>query len=108
MSIRSLVCFVTLLTIAAATKADESKLWQQFVESKKTGAEPVLPDFSFAGYHASVDPIPDMQGPIFDATKYGAIADDGKDDQDAIQKTIDAAEASGGGVVLLPAGTLHV
>ncbi len=94
-------------SIAAASGA-ESTTWRQFVEAKKNGAEPILPDFSYAGYHGGVDAIPDIKGPLFDVTKYGAKGDGKADDQEAIQKAIDAAEAAGGGVVFFPPGTYRV
>lgn len=99
---------ILILTPVAPLSAVESKTWQQFVTSRKEGTEPILPDFSFAGYHGGVDAIPDIKGPIFDVTQYGAKGDGRTDDQDAIQKTIDAAEAAGGGVVFFPVGTFLV
>lgn len=87
---------------------NESPTWGQFVEAKKTGAEPILPDFSYAGYHGGVDAIPEVQGPIFNVTKYGAKGNGKADDQAAIQKAIDAAQAAGGGVVFFPPGTYRV
>lgn len=63
-----------------------------------------LPDFSYAGYHRSERPLPQVEGPVFDVTDFGAVANDTKSDRAAIQKAIDAAEAAGGGVVWLPAG----
>lgn len=39
---------------------------------------------------------------------FGAIADDGKDDADAVQKALEAAIANGGGVVEFPPGVFHV
>lgn len=92
----------------AAALAAESATWRQFVAAKRTGAEPILPDFSFAGYHGGVDAIPDVAGPIFDVAKFGAKGDGRADDQGAIQRAIDAAEAAGGGVVFFPPGTYRV
>ncbi len=34
-------------------------LWQDFIEAKKKGTTPILPDFSYAGYHFSENAIPD-------------------------------------------------
>lgn len=45
---------------------------------------------------------------IFEVTAYGAVADDGVDDTQAIQSAIDAASAAGGGTVRLPAGVFHL
>ncbi|MDG0810503.1 right-handed parallel beta-helix repeat-containing protein [Cohnella rhizosphaerae] len=39
---------------------------------------------------------------------YGAIPDDGLDDRAAIQAALDAADGSGGGTVLVPAGTYDI
>ena len=86
----------------------ESKTWQQFVAAKAGNTEPILPDFSFAGYHGGVDAIPDIRGPIFDVTKCGAKGDGRADDQPAIQRAIDAAEAAKGGVVFFPRGVFRV
>ena len=81
-----------------------SALWNNFVEAKRSGAEPILPDFSYAGYRRSDVPIPDVAGPLFDVTGYGALPDDLFYDDAAIQAAIDAAAAAGGGIVYFPAG----
>lgn len=64
-------------------------------------------DFSLAGYHLGRElPSRDVAGkPVFKVEDYGAVPNDGKDDIDAIQRAVDAAEAAGGGVVLFPRGT---
>ncbi|SJZ46583.1 DUF4955 domain-containing protein [Sediminibacterium ginsengisoli] len=81
-------------------------LWKDFVKAKQSGQVPVLPDFSYAGYHWSEKQIPDVSGrKYFKVTDYGAIPNDAGYDDDAIQKAILAAEANpGGGVVYFPAG----
>jgi hypothetical protein len=104
-SVAGLVC---VLVSAPPVRAVESKLWQQFVQARRNGMEPILPDFSYAGYHGGVDAIPDVKGPVFDVKKFGAKGDGEADDQDAIQRTIDVAENAGGGVVFFPAGTYRV
>ncbi|WP_181592486.1 glycosyl hydrolase family 28-related protein [Paenibacillus sp. YN15] len=43
----------------------------------------------------------------FNATDYGAVADDGEDDTDAIAAAIQAAKQAGGGVVRFPTGSFH-
>ncbi len=75
-----------------------STTYQQFVKAKEKGTESILPDFSYAGYHYSNEPVPDVAHPIFDVTKYGAIPNDDLSDQRAIQAAIAAAEANGKGV----------
>ena len=109
-AVRAALLLSLLLTASAGVAAEEnsSPTWRRYVEAKNAGTVPPLPDFSYAGYRAGEEPIPDVQGPVFDATKFGAKPDDGIDDQAALQLAIDAAERADGGVVLLPAGTLHV
>ncbi len=85
-----------------------STTYQQFVKAKENGAEPILPDFSYAGYHYFNKPVPDVAHPIFDVTKYGAIPGDDLSDQKAIQAAIAAAEANGKGVVFFPPGEFLV
>lgn len=85
-----------------------SRTWKQFVQAKERGQEPILPDFSYAGYHYSERPIPNSQRKTFDITAFGAIPDDRLSDQSAIQKAIEAAEKNGGGIVTFPSGTFIV
>lgn len=81
-------------------------LWKDFVEAKKNGKTPILPDFSYAGYHFSEKPIPAQEGRrVFNVTDFGAVPDDENFDDEAIQAAIRAAEASpDGGVVFFPKG----
>jgi len=88
--------------------AGTSVLWKDFVKAKQAGTEPILPDFSYAGYHRSEVPIPNVTGPIFNVTKYGAMPNDDKFDDAGIQAAIDAAEKAGGGAVVFPAGRFRV
>ena len=69
-----------------------------------------LPDFSYAGYEMGDQPLPRIEGRVFDVThpRFGAVADDGIDDTAAIQAAIDAAGAMGGGVVLVPKGRYEI
>jgi hypothetical protein len=105
---KRLLIAVAVCGLCAPARGEESKTWQQFVEAKRNGTEPILPDFSYAGYHGGGEAIPDVGGPVFDVTRYGAKGDGNADDQEAIQKAIDAAEAAGGGVVFFPPGTFRV
>jgi Domain of unknown function (DUF4955)/Immunoglobulin domain/Pectate lyase superfamily protein len=88
--------------------AGSSALWNNFVNATEAGNEPTLPDFSYAGYRYSDEPIPNVSGPIFRVTDYGAVANDSGYDDAGIQAAIDAAESAGGGVVLFPAGQFRV
>ena len=82
--------------------------YQQFVKAKEHGTEPILPDFSYSGYHYFNKPVPDVAHPIFDVTTYGAIPNDNVSDQPAIVSAIAAAEANGSGVVFFPPGEFLV
>lgn len=66
-----------------------------------------LHDFSHAGYRASEEPIPDVVGPIFDVTSYGADATGAADSTASISAAIGAASATGG-VVWFPAGEYRI
>lgn len=85
-----------------------ASLWNEFLDARQRGNEPLLPDFSYAGYRYSDAPIPDVDGPIFRVTDYGAMPDDHAYDDQGIQRAIDAASAARGGVVLFPPGTFLV
>ena len=86
--------------------AQDTPLWTDFVQAKAKGTTPVLPDFSYAGYHFSEKEIPAVTNrKYFIVTDYGAVPNDAGFDDDAIQKAIWAAEKhAGGGVVFFPAG----
>ena len=82
----------------------ESAHWKSFQSSTDRSPAEILTDYSYAGYEHGEKAIPDVQGPVFKVTDYGAIADDSISDEDAIRKAVVAAENAGGGVVLFPAG----
>ncbi len=102
-----LIKYNVLLLIIIATgfvdAAPVSKLWQQYEAEKKAGKTTWLPDFSYAGYQRG-ESEPETTGKIFNVTDFGAFPDDLKDDRQAIQKAINAAEKNGGGIVFLPKG----
>jgi hypothetical protein len=95
-------------TPGCTAPSGNSALWNNFVNAKQNGTEPTLPDFSYAGYKRSDVPIPNITGPIFNVTSYGATPNNSGFDDAGIQAAIDAAEAAGGGVVLFPAGQYRV
>lgn len=68
----------------------------------------LIQDFSYAGYRRGEEPIPQVEGPVFDVTAYGADPSGATDSTAAIQAAIDAAAATGGGVVFLPPGEFRV
>ncbi len=80
----------------SAVYAQIAHSWTNFVETQKNGTESILSDFSFSGYHFSEKEIPNVSGyRYFNVLDYGAIPNDEKYDDEAIQATIDAAEATG-------------
>ena len=86
----------------------ESELWKDFVAAKQGQTTPVLPDFSYAGYHYCEKPIPDVSHKVFLVTEFGAIPNDNQSDELGIQAAITAAEQHGSGVVLFPVGRFDV
>lgn len=85
-----------------------SAYWTAFKDATDRSDEVVLTDFSYAGYARGEKPIPDVAGPVFPVTDFGATPDDGVSDEDAIRQAIAAAEKAGGGVVFFPAGRFLV
>ncbi len=79
-------------------------LWEQYREARRSGVEPVLADFSYAGYQWGEQAIPAVDWKVFDVVKFGAVPNDAKSDRKAILKAIDAAERNGSGVVYFPKG----
>ena len=92
----------------AVLPSDISPTYQKFVRAKEKGTEPIVPDFSYSGYHYFSKPVPDVTHPIFDVTTYGAIPNDALSDQSAIERAIAAAEANGRGIVFFPPGEFLV
>jgi hypothetical protein len=82
----------------------ESAHWKSFQSATDRSSAEILTDYSYAGYEHGEKGIPDVQGPVFKVTDYGAKADDAISDEDAIRKAVAEAEKAGGGVVLFPAG----
>ena len=103
------VMMVGLVLIAGciqgrALGAGEVDLWEDFVQARAKEREPILPDFSWAGYRYSERAVPKARGRVFDVTRFGARPDDDGYDDAAVQKTIDAAQAARGGIVFFPPG----
>ncbi|MGE0784644.1 MAG: glycosyl hydrolase family 28-related protein [Sandaracinaceae bacterium] len=99
-----LACALTAcapLDVGEARQALTSPLWgmtgEHFVPDGR------LMDWSYAGYHAGEDPIPDV-AQIVDVTDYGAVGDGTTDDGQAFEDAIAAADTMGGGAVRIPSG----
>ena len=93
---------------STATVATTPLSWQQFKDSKDRSSPEILADYSYAGYDHSEQQIPNLSGPLFRVTDYGAIPNDARSSEDAIRKAVSAAEKAGGGVVLFPPGRFLV
>jgi hypothetical protein len=70
----------------------------------------VIQDFSYAGYRAGEQPLPQVTSPLFNVTQppYNADNTGVADATVAIQTAINAAQSAGGGVVFLPTGVYSV
>src|SRR5262249_28510882 len=85
--------------------------WQApIVTSANFETDKLIQDFSYAGYRAGEQPVPNLAGPIFNVTQppYNADKTGAADATTAIQSAINAAQAAGGGVVFLPAGLYSI
>jgi len=98
-----------ILSFAVVLSLDAQEitpLWKDFTTARAQGKTPVLPDFSYAGYHFSEKQIPDVSGKKrFNVLDFGAKPNDNLYDDEAIQSAINAAEKNpGGGVIFFPPG----
>lgn len=105
-----LLSFLLFNTLEAQ---NPSALFQNWVDAQVNGTEPILPTFSYAGYHYGERGLPsdsELPTAIFDVTQppFNAIPNDDISDKAAIKAAIAAAEANGGGVVFFPPGRFIV
>lgn len=99
-------CLTALLACASASAAVPTTGTDADYVAFKSPDGDITQDFTYAGLP---DGLPATGAwPVFDIAAYGAVAGDGKDDRAAIQKAIDAAQAGGKGVILVPAGTFDL
>ena len=92
------------------TRSDVGPSWWGFPWSPKVLADTVqyLPDFSHAGYQWGERPLP-VHEPTLVVTDFGATGDDMADDTDAFRRTLEAAHAQPGPVVIgIPKGHFHL
>jgi hypothetical protein len=96
--------FTSILKVTAQN--NPSALFQNWITAQQNTTEPVLPNFSYAGYHNGEIGIPNPSYRVFDVTDpvYGATPNDNVSDKSAIMATIAAAEAHGSGIVFFPPG----
>jgi hypothetical protein len=96
---------------SASVRAAETPVsahWQTFASAKDRAPVDVLTDYSYAGYAHGERGIPELSGPIFRVTDFGAVPNDLNSDEQAIRKAVSEAEKAGGGVVVFPAGKFLV
>ncbi len=98
-----IVCCAHTAVLGWQTKA---KGWQPAILVEGNPDRPYLPDFSFAGYHWGEKELP-QHATTLQAEEFGVVANDGKDDSQAILAAVAAAHKQEGRVVLeLPPGRL--
>jgi len=102
------ILFTIIAILGLNSYAQQSAVWDNFVNAKKNGTEAILPDFSYAGYKYSEVEIPHLNFKIFDVTKYGAKPNDKRSDKKAIKKAIAAATKNGQGIVYFPKGKYYI
>ncbi|WP_158860214.1 DUF4955 domain-containing protein [Lunatibacter salilacus] len=104
---KSINSLFLLLSCFSAYGQQVAPLWTEFkLAQDDQRVVATLPDFSYAGYHFSEIDLPTTyKQKVFDVTDYGAIPNDDTFDDEAIQRTIDAAQSDDdGGVVFFPPG----
>lgn len=102
------ICTCFLISVFWGCKSQQSAVWSQFLEARKTNEEPILPDFSYVGYKYSAVSLPDVNHKIFDVATFGAIPNDTISDKEAIKKAIEAADKYGEGIVYFPKGKYYI
>lgn len=92
------VMLCTLLQVNLVPGQTHSELWGS--NGEKWQPDGRLPDFSFAGYHFSEDPLPEMKV-VASVKDFGARGDGKTDDTSAIKRAIAETDE---GAILIPAG----
>ena len=94
---RNIISLIICLSMTFLLKAEtnpatnKSQIFERFVQDKTNGLFTNIPDFSYAGYHYSEKPLPEISKKthvFFDVTKYGAVANDDKSDYDGLRKQL--------------------
>ena len=97
-----------LLLLPLASAQITPNIWKKFIGEPVPAGTPDLIDYSYAGYKNGEEGIPeDLAYTMYNVTDYGAIPNDGKSDNAAIRKALDAA-AVGRSIVFFPPGQYDV
>jgi pectate lyase-like protein len=98
----SFVLVIILAIVLCNCERSENKEWMPKILSEDSNV--FLPNFSYAGYHWGEKEIPNLK-PTLNVNDYGAVADDGKDDTEALLKAFsDAHKIEEPVVIKFPAG----
>ncbi len=116
-----------LISLAISGSSMAADYWADYQSSRASGSDlrdpasaiaedNILPNFSYAGYQFGNQAIPDSSTlgyKIFKVTAYGAIANDGLSDKQAIRDTIAEAEnhidnGGSGAIIEFPAGQFRI
>ncbi|NDA27053.1 MAG: hypothetical protein EBZ05_09555, partial [Verrucomicrobia bacterium] len=63
------------LALPLVAKENQPESWTKFISAQDRSLPEILTDYSFAGYEHGEKAIPDVTGPIFKVTDYGALPD---------------------------------
>lgn len=89
-----------LILAASVAVADSGDLLPEILADEAIRQTHFLPDFSYAGYDNGVSNIPAATGTVVIVDDFGAVANDGKDDSEAILNAISHANTVTGAVVV--------
>lgn len=96
----ALVGSAAAMLAAPAVLADSSDILPAILSDETTRGAHYLPDFSYAGYRNGIGNVPDATGTVVLVDDFGAIANDGKDDSNAILDAISHAHSVAGPVIV--------
>ena len=95
-------------TPAQDARPTASTLFREFAAAPNRGEKTVLPDYSYAGYHACAKPLPVVNREsyrVFNVCDFGAVPNDEQSDRDAVLKALDAAlKYQGPAMIFFPPG----
>lgn len=100
----TIIVSVVLFLIGCDCKNNNGS-WTPDILNPEVQKEHFLPDYSYAGYKWGEEAIPEVTGTLLDITQFGAVANDKKDDTEAIIAAVKKAhEIEDTVVVYFPAG----
>jgi hypothetical protein len=94
-----LLASITVVSFPAQASADQLRDGET-ISSLRGPDGLIYPDFRFAGVPGGIPQVPT----VVKVTDFGGVADDDRDDSEAISRAVDAAVKKGGGAVFLGPG----